>query len=152
MAGAPVLQSSLWSSVESSLVSQYLPTLASPDLNIVLQMWLHQHWRNEKSHLLNLLVKIFFNAVQDAVHRLCGKGILQAHGQLTAHQNSLIVLCQAAFQPVSHQLLLVRGVIPLQGQDFAFFFAELHKVHVGPFPHLVPINSRITACCIKPSS
>lgn len=153
MTGAPVPQSSLWSRAGSSLVSYYLPTLTSPDLNAVLQIWLHQHWRNEKSHLPQLAGEDPFNAVQDAVHGLCGKGILQAHGHLTAHQNSLILLCQAAFQPVSHQLLLVHGVIPLQGQDFAYLFAELHGVSVGPtFPHLVSMNSRTTICCIKPSS
>lgn len=38
---------------------------------------------------------------------------------------------------VSPQRDLLHGVIPLQVQDFAFSFVELHQVSVSPFLNLV---------------
>ena len=46
--------------------------------------------------------------------------------QLVIQQHAL--LCKATFQLVSHQCILVHGVIPLQVQDFAFAFVELNAV------------------------
>lgn len=53
--------------------------------------------------------------------------------QLGAHQDPQGLLCQAAFQSVSLQLLLVPGDAPPQLQDLALAFAELHDIPAGPF-------------------
>lgn len=57
----------------------------------------------------------------------------------------------SAFQLVSVQHVLVHGVIPSWGQDFAFPFFELHKFPVGSFlqPVKVPQNGTKTIWCIS---
>lgn len=49
------------------------------------------------------------------------------------HWESLVILCEAAFQLVSAQCVLVCGIIPSQGQSLAFPFFKLHEIPVSPF-------------------
>ncbi|KAJ7409716.1 hypothetical protein WISP_112903 [Willisornis vidua] len=57
---------------------------------------------------------------------LCGhKGILLAHGQTVVQQDSQVLLHSTALQQISHQTVLVHGVILPQSQDPAFAFVEL---------------------------
>lgn len=45
---------------------------------------------------------------------------------------------------------MVHGIIPLQMQDFAFPFVELHEAHVSQLlTHVkVPLNGSVTICYI----
>lgn len=52
------------------------------------------------------------------------KGIL-THVQLDVHQDPHLIYCQAAFQLVSPQHVLVHGVVPSRMQDLSRLFVEL---------------------------
>lgn len=67
------------------------------------------------------------NAAQKAVCFLCCKNTFLAHGQLGVCEDPE-VLSKAAFQPVGLRCVLLPGVIPLQMQDFALPFIELHEI------------------------
>lgn len=63
------------------------------------------------------------------------------------------LFCQAAFQSVGLQHILVDGDVPAQVQDFALAFPELHEVPVGPFLQSieVPLDGRRALWCINRS-
>lgn len=65
-----------------------------------------QCWAEDKDHLFWPAGNALSNVAQEADSRLCHKGILLAHGQLSVHQGLQELLCQASFQPVSHQCIL----------------------------------------------
>ena len=71
------------------------------------------------------------NAAQGAVGFVCFKGTLLVCAQLLVHQDLQVLLCQAAFQTVGPQHILVPEVVPPQGQGFALLLAELHEVAAG---------------------
>ena len=74
-------------------------------------------------------------APQDAVGLLCFRGLLLVRVQLLVCQ---VLSCQAFFQSVSPQHVLLHRVIPCQVQHIIVFaFAGLHEV---PQPVWVPLN------------
>ncbi|KAK4806786.1 hypothetical protein QYF61_005582 [Mycteria americana] len=81
-------------------------------------------------------------------------GTLLAHVQPGVHQDPQVLFCQAAFQLGGPQHVLVPGVVPLQGQDFALPLVELHEVPVSPFLQLVevPLDDSMTLWHISYSS
>lgn len=83
---------------------------------------------------------------------------MRAHCWLTFNLVSIRtpkgLLCTAAFQLGSSQLVVVPGVVPSQGQDFALPLVELHEGPVGPFlqPVQVPLDISTTLWPISHSS
>ena len=128
--------------------------LGSPALDTALQMGLPQCSLEGKDHLSRPAGEPLLNGAQGAVGLLCHTATLLAHGQLVALQGPLVLLSKPAFQPVSCQPVLVRGVIPAQGQDFVFPLVELHEVPLCPVlqPAQVLQSSSATSRCISHSS
>lgn len=59
--------------------------------------------------------------------------MLPAHIELGVYQDPQVLHYKAAFQPVRPQPMPVQGLVPLQGQDFAFAFVELCEIPDSPF-------------------
>ena len=80
---------------------------------------------------------------------------LIAHSsQLGVHHDLLEPFLQLLSSQLAHKPVLVHGVIPLQVQDFAFAFVELHEVPVSLFlqPVEVPLNGSMILWWISCSS
>ena len=111
-----------------------------------------QCWAEGKYHLPQPAGNAPPNAAQEAVSLCCCKGAWLACGQLVHHDHQ--VLHKAAFKPVKPQCVLVHGIFPSVGQDFALPFKEFHEVPLCPFlqPVKVPLNGSVTFWCISHSS
>lgn len=62
------------------------------------------------------------------------------HVQFGVHQHLQGLSCQADFWLCGPQHVVVHGVVPLQGQDFAVLLVELHEVPIGPFFQLEKVS------------
>ena len=125
--------------------------LESPALDTGLQMWPHQCWLDGKVHLPWPAGSTVPNAAQGTISLLCHKGTLLAHGRLGVHQEPQVCFCSVAPQLGGTYHILVHGIVPPQGQDFALPFAELHEVPLGPFLQLdeILLDGSTTLWCIS---
>ena len=111
---APDCYMSLWPFVALSPVC---PSLSSPELDTVLQLWPHHCWAEGKDQFPRPAGNTLPSAAWDTIGLLCFKGTLLAHVQLSVHQDSH-VFCKAAFLLGGSQHILVHRVVPPQIQDF----------------------------------
>ena len=71
---------------------------------------------------------------------------ISKHVKDKSGQDPKVFLHRVIFQKVSPQCVLVHGVIPPHGKDFAFHFVELHQIPLCPVPHVV--EGHISQFCI----
>ncbi|KAK4832340.1 hypothetical protein QYF61_021869 [Mycteria americana] len=103
-----------------------------------------------KEHLDDALSHIALEVLEHFLLKEVKRGTSLAHVQLGVHQDLQVLFCQAAFQLVSPQRVLVPWVVPRQVQNFALPFAELNDVPVNPFlqPIEAPLDGSKTLWCI----
>ena len=81
--------------------SSVLLALGIPDLDIILQMGLHESRVERDNHLPVTAGHPSADAAQDPICFLCCKSTLLAHGQLFTHQDPQVLLCRAALKDCS---------------------------------------------------
>ena len=66
-------------------------------------------------------------------------GTLLAHIQMTVHQYTNVLFCQAAFQPLLPKPVGLPGVIVTKMQDLTLGPIETHTISLGPLIQLIQV-------------
>ncbi|KAK4815578.1 hypothetical protein QYF61_004095, partial [Mycteria americana] len=108
--------------------------VGGPKLNTVFKG--HDHFPSPAGHTI-------FDTSQDAIGFLGHLGTLLAHIQAAVDQNSQVLPCWAALQPVFPKPVALHGVAVAQLQDLALGLVEPHTIDLGPpiQPVQVPLQS-----------
>ncbi|KAK4823743.1 hypothetical protein QYF61_006012 [Mycteria americana] len=114
-----------------------------PKLNTVFEVRPHQcrvqghdHFSGPASHTIS-------DISQDAIGILGHLGTLLAHIQVAVNQNTQVLLCWAAFQPLFLKPVALHGVVVTQVQDLALGLVEPHTIGLSPLiqPVQIPLQS-----------
>ncbi|KAK4832175.1 LOW QUALITY PROTEIN: hypothetical protein QYF61_020955 [Mycteria americana] len=125
----------LWTRSSTSM------SLLGPKLNTVFEVQPHQCRVQGDVHFPSPAGHTIPDTSQDAIGLLGHLGTLLAHIQLVVNQHPQVLLCWAAFQPLSPKPVALHGVAVAQVQDLALSLVEPHTTGLSPLiqPVQVPL-------------
>ncbi|PKU47025.1 hypothetical protein llap_2678 [Limosa lapponica baueri] len=115
------------------------PVVRGSKLNTVFKEEPHQCQVQGDNRFPSLAGHSISDTSQDAIGHLGYLGTLLAHIQPAVDQDSQVLFCQAALQPLFPKPLLSCGVVVTQVQDLALGFVEPRTIGLGPLIQPVQI-------------
>ncbi|KAK4832178.1 hypothetical protein QYF61_020958 [Mycteria americana] len=117
--------------------------VGGPELNTAFKVQPHQCRIQGDDHFPSPAGHTIPDTSQDAIGLLGHLGTLLAHIQPAVDQHSQVLLCWAAFQPLSPKPVALHGAAVTQVQDLALSLVEPHTTGLSPSiqPVQVPLQS-----------
>ncbi|KAK4828640.1 hypothetical protein QYF61_000288 [Mycteria americana] len=117
--------------------------VGGPKLNTAFEVRPHQCRVQGHNHFPSPAGHAIFDTSQDAIGLLGHLGTLLAHIQAAVNKHPQVLLCQAAFQPLFPEPVVLHGVAVAQVQDLALGLVKPHTVDLSPSiqPVQVPLQS-----------
>lgn len=126
---------SWWLLLDSSQFFKVFFLLKCPKLDTLVKIWSHQWWTERNNHFPQPAACTLANMAQYAVHLMCHKGWPLAYFQFIVHEDPLILFCQASFQSIVPQPVLLLGLLCSRDRKL---FISLHWTSWGSSKPIPP--------------